>query len=153
MKRKKTKSPPQLCSLNQWSKITGRDRRTLDKLLVGAEPKLGPKGAKLYTAAQVEAALAAKPDKSLKDEKLTEEVRKLRIKNDKDEEKLVPVAWVAESDSKILARVDQILEQKLSNEYPSAVAGLDVPQARVYGKRLGDQIRGEFHKMKEFRRR
>jgi hypothetical protein len=51
--------------------------------------------------------------------------------------------------SRVLARVDQILEQKLSNEYPAAVAGLDVPQSRIYGKRLGDQIRTEFQGLKE----
>jgi hypothetical protein len=90
---------------------------------------------------------------ALRDQKMAEEIRKLRIRNDKDEGKLVPMDWIASGDTRILARVDQILEQKLSNEYPSAVAGLDVPQARVYGKRLGDQIREEFNKLKEERRR
>jgi hypothetical protein len=43
--------------------------------------------------------------------------------------------------------VDTILEQKLVSEYPSAVAGLDVPQARIYGKRLGDDIRRQFQSL------
>lgn len=90
---------------------------------------------------------------ALRDQKLAEEIRKLRIKNDRDVGKLVPLDFIEQGDAKILAAVDQILEQKLSNEYPSAVAGLDVPQARVYGKRLGDQIRMEFNKLKDHRAR
>jgi hypothetical protein len=86
---------------------------------------------------------------ALRDQKLTEEIRKLRIKNDKDAKLSVPVESVKQCIARILARVDQILEQKLCNEYPSAVAGLDVPQARIYGKRLGDQIRAEMNKLKE----
>lgn len=91
----------------------------------------------------------SKSGTSLRDQKIAEEVRKLRLKNDRDEAKLIPVEDVRQIHAEILARVDGILEQKLSNEYPSAVAGLDVAQARVYGKRLGDQVRGEFQKLAE----
>lgn len=147
MRTKKTNSPPQAYSVNALSKLTGRDRRTLDKLLVNV-PAVRVEGkTKLYALDSVQAALAAKPDKSLRDEKLTEEVRKLRIRNDRDDGKLIPVEDVKRREASILAKVDSIIEQKLSNEYPSAVAGLDVPQARVYGKRLGDQIRGLFNEL------
>lgn len=84
---------------------------------------------------------------ALRDQKLAEEVRKLKLRNDRDEGRLIQVESVNRTVAGVLARVDQILEQKLSNEYPSAVAGLDVPQARVYGKRLGDQLREEFQKL------
>jgi len=86
---------------------------------------------------------------ALRDQKLAEEVRKLRLKNDRDEGKLIPIEAVKHCVSRVLSRVDQILEAKLSNEYPAAVAGLDVPQSRIYGKRLGDQIRTEFQGLKE----
>ena len=43
-----------------------------------------------------------------------------------------------------LVPIREILEAKLVNEYPSAVAGLDVPQARIYGKRLYDDILAAF---------
>jgi len=86
---------------------------------------------------------------ALRDQKVTEEVRKLRIRNDRDEGKLIAVELVKACVARVLARVDQILEQKLANEWPSAVAGLDVPQARIYGKRLGDQVRVEFNRLKE----
>jgi len=144
MRTKKTKSPPQGYSVNALSKLTGRDRRTLDKILVNVPPLRVKGKTKRYALDAVQAALAAKPDKSLRDEKLTEEVRKLRIRNDRDDGRLISVDDVKRRESSILAKVDAIIEQKLSNEYPSAVAGLDVPQARVYGKRLGDQIRGMF---------
>lgn len=85
---------------------------------------------------------------ALRDQKVSEEVRKLRIRNDRDEGKLISVDLVKQCVARVLSRVDQILEQKLANEYPSAVAGLDVPQARIYGKRLGDQVRVEFNKLK-----
>lgn len=85
----------------------------------------------------------------MRQNKLMEEHRKLKILNDLKEGQLVPVEKVKHTHSRTLARIDQIIEQKLSNEYPSAVAGLDVPQARVYGKRLGDQLREEFQKLAE----
>ena len=86
-------------------------------------------------------------DNDIKRKKTEEEHRKLKLLNDHKEAKLIPVQVVKESVGRILARVDQILEAKLSNEYPSAVAGMDVPKARTYGKRLGDQIRAEMQKL------
>jgi hypothetical protein len=37
-----------------------------------------------------------------------------------------------------------MLSQKLESEYPLAVASMDVPSARVFGRRLGDAILTEF---------
>lgn len=84
---------------------------------------------------------------TLKDKKVAEEIRKLKLKNDKDEGKLVPRAAVAESIRKVSGPINFLIDQKLENEYPSAVAGLDVPQARIYGKRLADSIKEEFQKL------
>ena len=36
---------------------------------------------------------------------------------------------------------------ELEGEYPLGVAGLDVPQARIYGRRLGDSIRSEMSRL------
>ena len=88
-------------------------------------------------------------ENDMKQAKLSEEHRKLKIANDHKERKLILVDSVKSCVSRVLARVDQILEQKLSNEYPAAVAGLDVAGARGFGKRLGDQIRVEFQGLKE----
>jgi len=84
---------------------------------------------------------------ALKDSKLFEEIRRLRLRNDRDERRLVPMAWVQSRHSAVAARVGGILRQKLEVEYPNAAAGLDVRGARVYGKRLNDDIMGEFQKL------
>lgn len=148
MQNRKTKSPPhKLLSVNALSNVTGRDRRTIDKMLAGVAPASIVAGRKLYTLESLELAAKAKPDRGLREQKIAEEVRKLRIKNDRDEGKVIAVEHVMRVMSRILVRVDAMIEQKLSNEYPSAVAGMDVPQARIFGKRLGDQMRAELQSM------
>jgi len=80
------------------------------------------------------------PKSSPKDQKVIEEVRKLRIANDAKEKLLLRADEVVASWSTQYAFIKKTLIQKLENEYPTAVAGLDVPQARIYGKRLVDEI-------------
>lgn len=88
---------------------------------------------------------------SLKEQKTQEEIRKLRIKNDKDEGKLVLKSDVAAAIRRALGGVAGICEAKLVNEWPTAVAGLDPAQARVYGRRLHDKIMEECQQLsKEF---
>lgn len=83
--------------------------------------------------------------------KYREEVRKLKIINDERQGKSVLKVEIVAAVQRALSQVSQIAEAKLVNEYPSAVAGLDVPQARVYGRRLYDQLMIEFRKLsKEF---
>jgi hypothetical protein len=81
---------------------------------------------------------------SLKDQTLNEEIRKLRIANDLREKELIKRSLVIEAHAKTAEQIRKLLEQKLENEYPGLVAGLDAPQARVFGKRLHDQIINEF---------
>jgi hypothetical protein len=81
---------------------------------------------------------------SRKDLKLDEEIRKLRIANDLKEKELIKRSLVIEAHAKTAERIRKLLEQKLENEDPALVAGLDVAQARVFGKRLHDQIVTEF---------
>lgn len=82
----------------------------------------------------------------LKDQKTNEEIRKLKIGNDLKERILVRKSDGAALIESLGREIDEMLMQKLENEYPASVSGMDVPQARVYGKRLGDQIRGAFRK-------
>lgn len=84
---------------------------------------------------------------SLKDQKLNEEIRKLRNKNDREEKLFVLKARVIEAEDRFAAADDSILEQCLVNEYPSIVAGLEPAQVRVYGQRLWDRIRAERQKL------
>lgn len=89
---------------------------------------------------------ALKQSGSLRDEKLIEQIRDLRRINDEADKKLVSAAEVVASWSAQYAFIKKTLIQKLENEYPTAVAGLDVPQARIYGKRLVDEILGQIVK-------
>ena len=123
-------------SVNALSKLTGKDRRTLDKLLVGVSPTRTVGTAKFYRLADVEAKLQEKPSKSLKDEKTIEEIRKLRMANDLAAKLLIERSKVKESMRRCLSPMAATLEQRLVNEFPTAVAGLDVPQCRILGKRF-----------------
>ena len=129
-------------SVNALSKLTGKDRRTIDKAVVGITPARTVGKTKYYRLLDVEAALKEKPGRSLRDEKLIEEIRKLRLANDREEEKLITKARVKASMRRCLTPAAAMLEQRLVNEYPTGVAGLDVPQARIYGKRLCDELLG-----------
>lgn len=131
-------------SVNALSKLLGKDRRTIDKAVAGVAPTRVAGKTKFYRLEDVEQALKAKPGQSLREEKLVEEIRKLRIANDREEEKLILTAAVGESVRRCLGPAAATLEQRLVNEYPTAVAGLDVPQARIYGKRLTDELLGFF---------
>lgn len=73
---------------------------------------------------------------ALRDQKLTEEIRKLRIRNDREDSRLVLKSEVLEDGHKFAAWQKQFLTQKLVNEYPSVVAGLDVAGAMAYGRRV-----------------
>lgn len=91
--------------------------------------------------------VASRSKEDVQIEKLLEEVRKLRISNDQKEKLVILKDKVKACNAACVDRVRTILEQKLENEYPSAVSQMDVPQARVYGRRLGDQILLEFQKL------
>lgn len=72
-----------------------------------------------------------------------EQWRGLKRANDDREAELISRASVAAVAEKIEKRLATLLKKKLLQEYPAAVAGLDVPGARAYGKRLNDEIRAE----------
>ncbi len=127
-------------SVNALSKLTGKDRRTIDKAVVGVTPARVRGKTKFYRLADVESALKDKPGRSLRDEKLTEEIRKLRIGNDREEGKVVQRSIVAGSIKRCLGPAAVTLEQRLVNEFPTYVAGLDVPQVRIIAKRLCDEV-------------
>ena len=60
---------------------------------------------------------------------------------------MVLKAEVAAAFGRIAAAVKGILTQKLENEYPVAVAGLNVPEARIYGGRIMDEIVAQFREL------
>ena len=75
-----------------------------------------------------------------------EEHRKKKRENDIADGLVVSKAFVVAEHRKVAEPIKQMLRQKLENEYPLAVAGLDVPQARIYGKRLEDDVLSELQK-------
>jgi len=134
-----------LYSVNALSKITGRDRRTLDKVLSSVKPDGKRKSKPVYKLEGVEAALRAYKSESgsLADIKLqiaAETLRKFRLANDRVAGLLVRRSEVAAAMERIYAPIVALIEQKLCNEFPTAVAGLEPAQARVYGIRIFDQI-------------
>ena len=70
----------------------------------------------------------------------SEKLRAQKRQNDYEEGLLVERVKVAEQFQKVFRPVLARVEQMLINEYPSKVAGLDIPAARVYGKRVLDLI-------------
>ena len=136
--------PPaaQLYSVNALSKLTGSDRKTIDKVI--AANGIQGVGGK-YALADIRQALDGKADKSLRDQKLAEEIRKLQIKNDKDQGKLIAKTEVVASIMRMAPRIRATMEQKLLNEYPSVVAGLGEPdKVRTYSRRLYNEVMAEW---------
>ena len=80
---------------------------------------------------------------SLRERKTFEEWRKLKIRNDREEAGLISREAVKATVKALVPKFHELLDRKLLNEYPAAVAGLDVPGARIYGKKLNDEIRAE----------
>lgn len=129
-------------SINALAKLLRRDRATIDRATVGLVPVRTKGRVKFFRLQDIEGALKDKPSRSLRDEKLIEEIRKLRLANDREDQKLITKAQVKASMRRCLTPASAMLEQRLVNEYPTGVAGLDVPQARIYGKRLCDELLG-----------
>src|SRR5689334_10826988 len=63
-------------------------------------------------------------DTSPKEEKLRQEIRKLKNYNDAREDKVVERVKVARDIKRVALAINKILTQKLEQEYPVAVAGL-----------------------------
>ncbi len=84
-----------------------------------------------------------------RDDKLDEEIRKLRVINDQREGKLIARQDVANSVARILGPADQLLEQKLVQEWPALIAGATVADARAVGRRIADEIRAAFRAFAE----
>lgn len=121
----------------------GLDQRTVRKRLVDASlfpPENHPLAAVL---AAIKPPAGDKEGDSIKERKTFEEWRKLKLANDVKEGVLIPRSLVAETVRRLAAKFGELLTAKLEQEYPATVAGLDVPSARIYGKKLNDQIRAE----------
>ena len=80
---------------------------------------------------------------SLKEEKTREEIRKLRLRNDRDEGKVVLRSEIATKLRTALGRMRGVFEQKFFNELPTAVSGLEPAQVRIKTKQIYDEAMKE----------
>ncbi|HWN09754.1 MAG TPA: hypothetical protein VNO50_10885 [Pyrinomonadaceae bacterium] len=90
---------------------------------------------------QEAAAASGSPDtkRQLELDDLAEDVRRKKMANDQRARLLVQKSLVVGSIDRIGPQIKKLLD-RLRVEYPAAVAGMDVPQARLYGGRLADEI-------------
>jgi len=122
---------------------TGTSERVIRKRLVDGGCYPPHKHALSKVMMAIKPPTGDKEGDSIKERKTFEEWRKLKLANDVKEGVLIPRSLVAETVRRLAAKFGELLTAKLEQEYPATVAGLDVPSARIYGKKLNDQIRAE----------
>ena len=137
------KKPARRVSVHSLHLETGTSERVIRKRLVdgGCYPPHKHPMSKVMAA--IKPPTGDKEGDSIKERKTFEEWRKLKLANDVKEGVLIPRSLVAETVRRLAAKFGELLTAKLEQEYPATVAGLDVPSARIYGKKLNDQIRAE----------
>jgi hypothetical protein len=144
------KKPKIIKTLAQLARRIELSRPTLRKYLaLSGAPKKGKEGYDLAAVAGFIAdnsereatAVKASPDlKAARAKEIHLRCARLKLFLDRERGLYVLKAEVKASITRIMGPMVQHLEQKLVNEYPNAVAGLDVPQARILGKRVFDEI-------------
>lgn len=148
-KPKGSEQTERLYTINELSRLLDKDPKTLGKQFqrVGLIPAGKVKGRNGYRMSDAQASFAAKPEKTLKDEKILEEIRKLRIANDAREGKLISRELVNSTLAHAFGEITRLLDQKLENELPALLQGLDIPGCRVKGKQLNDSIRSKLSEL------
>ena len=81
-----------------------------------------------------------KGDSNKKKEFEAERVRKLKLANDETEGQVVRIEKLVEQAAPTLQKIKEVTYGKLEGEMPIAVAGMDVPQSRIYGTRLAGEL-------------
>lgn len=76
---------------------------------------------------------------SLRDQKLNEEIRKLKIANDEAEGLSVPIAWLADRDARLAALFKPMLYSKLVDEAPADMTN-DVSTNRALLRNVADRL-------------
>jgi len=136
-------------TINAWCAELGMHPQTLTKILARV-PAGGSKGRfATYDLKAVRAAIekhdaGKRQRRGTSDDLLRERIRSIDLRNQIADGTLIEHDRVKSAISVLLSRIDQLLEQKLVAEFPSSVAGLDVAQAKIFGKRLTDDLLAEF---------
>lgn len=137
-----------LLTVAQLAKKYGRDRMATHVLLRNVEPAIADKPKRYDPNDPVVIDLLTNGPgnrtnsvgRELRNTLVEEQTRKLKLANDLKAGKVVPVASVTKAFLQVAGKVQKIVRQRLENEYPTFCAGLQVAEARVYGKRLADEI-------------
>ena len=136
-------------TINGWCAELGLHPQTLSKILADV-PASGSKGRfATYGLAAVKSAIekhdaGKRQRRGTSDDLLAQRIRSIELHNAIADGTLIEHDRVKSAISTLLARIDQMIEQKLVAEYPASVAGLDVAQAKIFGKRLTDDLLAEF---------
>ena len=136
-------------TINGWAAKLQLHTQTLTKILAGV-PCDGKRGRlKVYKLATVRAAIekhdaGKRQRRGTSDDLLAQRIRSIELHNAIADGTLIEHDRVKSAISTLLARIDQMIEQKLVAEYPASVAGLDVAQAKIFGKRLTSELLAEF---------
>ena len=136
-------------TINGWCAELALHPQTLSKILARV-PASGSKGRfKTYDLATVKRAVekhdaGKRQRRGTSDDLLAQRIRSIELHNAISDGTLIEHDRVKSAISVLLARVDQLIEQKLVNEFPSSVAGCDVAQAVIFGKRLTSELLAEF---------
>ena len=77
---------------------------------------------------------------TLKKEIAAEQARKLRLANEETEGRLTDTETLSRLIGPALSAFKDLLYQKMTSEIPIAMAGSDVPQARILGARYAKEI-------------
>ena len=81
-----------------------------------------------------------KSDSNKKKEFEAERVRKLKLANDETEGQVVRIEKLVALSAPTLQKIKEPRYAKLEHEMPIAVAGMDVPQSRIFGTRLAGEL-------------
>ena len=149
---KKTPKPNKTAdySVNALAKTLGFDRRTIDRALVGVRPVRTVGRTRFYHLETAQTALANRsaPElRKLKVEEMRQRIEKLRIANETSSGRLVDKDALAAVAAPTMAAIKATLYAKLVDELPMAMAGVDVPQGRIIGRRHADEICRMFQRL------
>lgn len=134
-------SPKSIASLARVLKV-GRD--SLRPALLNVTPAgASPTGDPMWTESQARAALEAAGSRGatgpLKDQKLQEQIRQLKLLNDRKAGTLIERAFVAAAYGRIASRIAEARTQSES-QAPVRMVGKDIAQLREEVRRIWDAV-------------
>ncbi len=78
--------------------------------------------------------------RNLKDKLDEEKVREKQLKNDETDKRLVDKEKLASCVATMLTAFRDLVYQKFENEAPTAMSTIDVPSARIIGRRMAGEL-------------